>query len=266
MYRTASGFSRIHTGPSDSRNSQRIHRHGRSGEVPVKAVIAIAAFLVVGALVKWAITPGPGVTVLESRRVSATHLGGGPVNVDLLRLDISSDAIQGMSLPGAMRAAAAAAVAKESGDESAPKGTAEGSRMVELQQNPQGNHLLVRLRLSRDFLEKHGKVSNLTAALSTQDTLLQPSGGAASEPVFLLSGQRDEIQTKKGKATRFTFGEGNTHVQEENVPQALWLAVGQIKSTQELSGSVELTCLFGPPPGSTGLQLRVLNVETIDLK
>ncbi|MBI3468329.1 MAG: hypothetical protein HY000_35445 [Planctomycetes bacterium] len=266
MYRKGSGFSRAHTGHSDSRNSQRIHRHERSGEVPVKALIAIAVFLVIGALVKWAITPGPAVTVLESRRVSATHLGGGPVNVDLLRLDISSDAVQGMSLTGAMRAAALAGAAEASGDESGPKGTAEGSRMVEFQQDPQGKHLLVRLRLSREFLEKQGKVSNLTAALSTQDTLLQPSGGTAAEPVFLLSGQRDEIQTKKGKATRFTFGEGNTCVLEEKVPQALWLAVGQIKSTQELSSSVELTCLFGSPPGSTGLQLRVLNVETIDLK
>ena len=266
MYRTTSGSVGSSTHADDHHKSQRNHCHGRSGEVPVKALIFIAAFLVVGALVKWAISPGPAVTVLESRRVNAAYLGGGPVNVDRLRFDISTDAMEGTGVPGAIRVAAATVSAAESSaDKSAPKGTAEESRMLTLEQNTQGKHYLVRLRLSREFLEKQGQIRNLTASLSTHDILLQSSGGTAAEPVFLLFGQRDEIQTKKGKATRFTFGAGNTCVLEENVPQALWLAVGQINSTQELSGSVELTCLYGAPPGSGDLQLQVLNVSTVAL-
>ena len=233
-----SGFHKPNTLPKESHGQQPDPRHGRCGEVSPKVLIAVGVFVVVAILVKWLFFGHVAdVAVLESRRVSANRFGGGAVELDRLRADIST----GEATPNA----------------------GASSRMLQIQKDSPGDLLLARVRVSREFLENHGKLSGGTAVIGPRDIVLQPGG---AEPVFLLSGRRDEIETKKGKGIQFSFGGGQKFDIYQNIPDALWLAVAQIKSAQEMSGSVEFTCLFSAPPESEGLGIRVLDETTIALK
>jgi hypothetical protein len=140
------------------------------------------------------------------------------------------------------------------------------AKLVNVEQDGNGEYLFVHLRLSRDYLEKQGKISNLLAVVSTPDIQLTRSSGGSVEPIFLLSGVREDTTTPKGNATQFNFGGGNTFTTHSPVPGELWLAAGQIKQAQELSSTVDVVCLFGRPPGDGALSLQVLGTPNVALQ
>src|SRR5262245_12589213 len=150
----------------------------RSGNTAVKAIIAIVLFLAIFGSIKLMTRPGADITVLDTKRVSGKNLGGGAIQMKQLKFLLSSEATGGVSgvagLSGHFRNPALTREGKQDPElESDIEGT-EGieSKLVNLESDSQGDFLFVRLRLSRDYLERQGKVSNLKAVVSTPDIQL----------------------------------------------------------------------------------------------
>lgn len=245
--------------------SEALNRHCavRCGSISPKAIVGIVVFLAVAGFVRWATLPGAEITVLESQRVNGKTLAGLPINIDAIRRELTTGGLglgAGSSVAAHMQNPLALKKDSSAGrgefeDEPRVEGT-EGAenRAIDVQPDPNGNFLMVRLRLSREFLERQGKVKNLTAVISNTDIQLTRAGGASMDAIFLSTGVRDETPT----GAQFNFGGGNTLLVPAPAPAALWLATGQIKQAQELSGYVEFTCLFGKPPGAGDLSLNIV--------
>lgn len=246
----------------------------RSGNAAVKVIIAIVLFLAIFGGLKMMTRPGADITVLETRRVSGKTLGGGPIQMKQLKFTLSSEATGGglggiAGLPGHLRTPAAKS--REPDEKPDMEADSEGtdgieSKLISLENDGQGDFLLVRLRLSRDYLERQGKISNLKAVVSTPDIQLCRSGGSTEEPVFVMSAVRGQTQTPRGPATQYNFGGGNTVTLYKDAPNELWLAAGQVKQTQELTSTVEIACLFGRPAGEGALSLQVLGTPNVSLE
>jgi hypothetical protein len=244
----------------------------RTGSISPKAIIAIVIFLVIFGLLRYATMGAPDIKVLEAKRVGSKDLSGEAIKMKQLKSILSTEATGGVTglsglsahfrkTPPGLRET------PEDSDEAPDTEGTEGVdlKLVHVEPDANGEFLLVRLRLSREYLEKQGKISNLMAVVSTPDIQLNRNGGGSAEPIFLLSGVRQQTQTAKGTATQFNFGGGNTFTSYKSVPAELWLATGQVKQAQELSGTVEITCLFGRPPGDGELSLQVLGTPNVSL-
>jgi hypothetical protein len=245
----------------------------RSGSISPKAIIAIVIFLIMFGALRYATMAGPEIKVVETKRVNGKDLGGLALNMKALKSILSSEATGGVAgisgLSAHFRTAPPGLREKpEDGSEGPETEGTEGieGKLINLQPDANGELLFVRLRLSRDYLEKQGKISNLMAVVSTPDIQLARAGGGQVDPIFLLSGLREQTTTPRGPATQFNFGGGNTYTSYKPVPAELWLATGQVKQAQELAGSVEIVCLFGRPPGDGALSLQILGTPNVSLQ
>jgi hypothetical protein len=236
------------------------------------AIIAIVVFLIVFGLLRYATKAAPDFEIIEVNRVNGKDLFGSSINMKAIKSILSSEATGGMSglsgIPAHLRTPPAGA--RDGGDEGEDpqdRGT-DGieAKLVHIESDANGEYLFVRLRLSRDYLEKQGKISNLLAVVSTPDIQLNRASGGSMEPIFLMSGIRQNTTTEQGTAAQFNFGGGNTFTTYKPVPAELWLAVGQVKQAQELSGTVDVVCLFGRPPGDGTLSLQILGTPNVPLQ
>lgn len=241
----------------------------RAGNV-VWAILAIVAFLAIFGGIKYATRPAPEIQVIEMKRVNGKTLGGTAISMKSIQSILSAEATGGLGgISARLRTSVPEAGADEKDADDKPENSGtEGieSKLVNVEQDGNGEFLMVHLRLSRDYLEKQGKISNLLAVVSTPDIQLTRSGGGSVEPIFLVLGLREQTKTPKGDATQFNFGGGNTFTTHSPVPNELWMATGQIKQAQELSSTVDVVCLFGRPPGDGALSLQVLGTPNVALQ
>jgi hypothetical protein len=234
----------------------------RRGSISPKAIIAIVIVLVIGGLLKYATSPATDIQLVNKAKVTPRFVSGQAVNLEKLRFQLSMSGLD-VGIPTQMQAMAKAAAKEQNPDEPEDPEEIEGdtSRVLSFQPDANGAAVMAHIQLSRDFLERNGKVKNLEAVISTPDISLKRTTGEIVEPVFVVSGVRATVDSPKGKRAQFNFGGGNTFSLPEPAPQELWFAKGQIKSTQEFSSTVDVICLFPQPPGSGDLILNIVGTE-----